>query len=146
MQKDEREIRYFFRHLMLYGVANLVFIFIWFLMGMNYFWPVWSIVFWGIPLFVEAVRLKALPGRYQQPAEQAFNKMPEITEAYEDRFVKHVTESGVESKVQASKPKAAVKKSEPKKAAPKKAPAKVSSKKSAPVKKVAKPVQKKADK
>lgn len=89
MQEQEKALRYFFRHLVSFLTISGVCILIWLFTGLGYFWPIWPMIFMGIPLFIEAFRLKILPDKCQQRAEQVFNAFPKLTAEYEDNFVKN---------------------------------------------------------
>ncbi len=117
MQEKEKALRYFFRHLMIYVAINGLCLLIWLLSGLGYFWPFWPIVFAGIPLFIEALRLGILPKTCQERTEKLFNSIPHVTANYEDKFV---NSCGNKDK------KATPKKATPKKATPKKPAAKKS--------------------
>ncbi len=150
--KTENDVRayvhrlgHFYRQLALYAIVNAGLILVWLLSGEGYFWPIWVIIAWGIPLFIQAIDLKLPPKPIQDVVCTIMHALPFMKSGWEDEQVDRIlkskkggkTEEPVSSKASvaaASKP--AEKKAQPsapKKAAPKKPvakkPAAVSTKK-----------------
>jgi|GEM_PF-1842901 len=111
MQEQEKALRHFFRHLVSFLATSAVCVIIWLFGGLGYFWPIWVIIFMGIPLFIEAYRLRVLPKKCQERAEQAFRAFPELTAEYENTFVKNQEEKAADSSKKGTAKKTAAKKS-----------------------------------
>jgi len=45
----------FYAHLTAYVLVNLMLIAIWYFTGAKYFWPMWTLLFWGIGLIINGV-------------------------------------------------------------------------------------------
>jgi hypothetical protein len=66
--RPERRTKGFAEHLTSYLLVNLLLVAIWALSGFGYFWPVWSIVFWGfgVACHYVAVRRPGPPGTQRE--------------------------------------------------------------------------------
>lgn len=64
-----RKKRDFASHLLLYLVVNAFLVAIWAMTGAGYFWPIWSIVGWGIGVFFHGWDVYARP-----PSEERIRK------------------------------------------------------------------------
>jgi 2TM domain len=64
-----RKKRDFASHLLLYLVVNAFLVAIWAMTGTGYFWPIWSIVGWGIGVFFHGWDVYARP-----PSEERIRK------------------------------------------------------------------------
>ena len=52
--KTIKKRRDFWNHVIVYCIVNLFLIFIWYVSGHGYFWPVWVLAGWGIGLAINA--------------------------------------------------------------------------------------------
>lgn len=66
-----------FINVLLYIAANLMFIFIWFITGMEFFWPVFCMLGWGLGLAVMAVDVVRFINNngYRDKVEREYQKL-----------------------------------------------------------------------
>lgn len=85
----------FYKQLAIYGLVNVGMILIWLLSGEGYFWPIWVILGWGIPLFFVAVDLHLLPKGVQDVMNSFMETLPFLRPEWESEQVNHILKKGV---------------------------------------------------
>ncbi len=111
---------------------------IWFLSGGGYFWPVWIMVLWGMPLFFKSSKLGVLDGSYYKLFCSLRNQLPFLKKSWEEEKLHELQKSMNSKTVNAQKTtakEAPAKKVTAKKIAAKKQTVSKAVTKKAPVKK-----------
>jgi hypothetical protein len=65
-----------------YFVVNAFLVALWFVLGRGYFWPGWSIVFWGLAVILVGIIFKlvtTLPTDYNEQVMDEYNKLRRLT-------------------------------------------------------------------
>jgi|SaaInlV_200m_DNA_6_1039755.scaffolds.fasta_scaffold15217_3 hypothetical protein len=123
-----KRLAVFYKEMTIYVAANLLFILIWLLSGAGYFWPIWVILGWGIPLFLQALYLNLLPSTVQENFRSAMDFFPYFKPEWEAQEVaKYMKKSGSVASNPGPARSSAAAKPAVKKAAVKKSPAKKTS-------------------
>ena len=90
VREKVRQLREFYKHLVVYCVVNVGCIFIWIVSGGGYFWPIWVIIGWGIGLTLQAISLGMVP--------MAKEMLPFLSSDWEEQQVKKMMSKGKPSK------------------------------------------------
>lgn len=93
---------HFYRQLALYGIVNAGLILVWLLSGEGYFWPIWVIIAWGIPLFIQAIDLKLPPKPVQDVVCSIMHALPFMKSGWEDEQVARILKSKKGGKTEGS--------------------------------------------
>ena len=139
-------LKSFYEEFSFYAIISLGLVVIWLLNGAGYFWPIWPMVIWGVPLLLKASRIGVIDESIYNIFNHLRHTLPIFKPEWEEEKIqqliqRHEVEQGIKPNAQPTTvaPKKAVKKSV-KNAAPK-----VATKVAKPVKKaVKKAVAKKA--
>lgn len=85
-----RRLGHFYRQITLYALVNIGLILVWLLSGEGYFWPIWVIIAWGIPLFIQAIELKLTPKPLQDVVCSFMHKLPFMKSGWEEEQVDRI--------------------------------------------------------
>lgn len=137
-------LKSFYEELSFYAVICLGLVVIWLLSGAGYFWPIWIVVIWGVPLFLKASRVGVISESFYNVFNHLRHTLPIFKPEWEEQKAEQLShlydikEVKVPAKVAASAVKKVVKKATTKTKPTTKKVTKAVAKKAAPaVKKVA---------
>lgn len=84
VREHVRKLRRFYTDVFVYLIINSLFILIWAISSVDYFWPFWSIIGWGIGLGFHAFSVGLIP--------QMIEQVPFLTTEWEDEEVHRIVE------------------------------------------------------
>lgn len=85
----------FYKQLTMYGLVNTAMVLIWLLSGEGYFWPIWVMLGWGLPLFFVAVDLHLLPKGIQDVMNSFMETLPFLRPEWESEQVDRLLKKGI---------------------------------------------------
>ena len=94
----------FYKQLTMYGVVNAGLILTWLLGGEGYFWPIWCILGWGIPLFFVAVDLHLLPKGVQHAMNSFMETLPFLRPEWESEQIDRIIKKGAKKEAGKASP------------------------------------------
>ena len=109
------KLKNFYSQVSVYAFVNICLIFIWLFSGAGAFWPIWTIVIWGVALGFQALKIGLFPKEVQQFMDALMDKLPFLKGDWEEEQVKDIMKDGKpEAKKDASSPKKTAVKTEKK--------------------------------
>lgn len=99
-----KELGSLYRQVVVYIICNALFVLYWLFSEETYFWPIWVIIGWGLPLFFAAANLRALPPSIQKIMNSLIEALPFsfLKPGWESEQVTHLLKRGKSHKEEGS--------------------------------------------